>query len=473
MAVYINTPPSTPSPIRTHTGFSLLNRIRSKDSPKHSRVSSYSSNASLRPHSLRTISYESSDRAPSRDSLFSIPAQEAAGTRSRRLSISAHDDLVVDTCDLDEEFVSASKFGWRKECGKGSSATVKVMVKRGDKKGEGAKYAVKEFRKRSGRESEEEYVRKVKSEFTIAKSLRHPNIVETVRLCTQGGRWNHVMEFCSQGELFSLVDRKYMKADDKVCIFKQVLRGVGYLHEQGIAHRDIKLENLLMTEDGYIKITDFGVSEVFRGSHPGLSPAQKALMSSSSTGIRLSAPGVCGSRPYISPEVLAQDKPYDASKLDVWSCGILYITMLLNGNPWQSPNTRESNYEEFMSGWESFLSQDPEGVINDQNYPQCGRAFNVLLTNSQRRCIYKMLHPNPAQRCTIKEALSDRWMKSVNCCSPESYDMVCSGIDVAKLNTPAAVAKLKVQVKHDHMPPPTKRLPQHRFDMGDGTSRYD
>ena len=71
----------------------------------------------------------------------------------------------------------------------------------------GELYAVKEFRGKSSSETKSEYEKKIKSEFTVAKSLHHPNIVETIRLCSDHGRWNHVMEYCSEGDLFSLVTR--------------------------------------------------------------------------------------------------------------------------------------------------------------------------------------------------------------------------------------------------------------------------
>lgn len=462
-----------PTPIRSGSGFSLLSKIKSHKDAKP------------RPQSVRSGSYGvHHDQAP-RSSLFSLPAQEGAGVRARRLSAHPpHSDFVIDTCELDDEFVSASKFGRRKEIGKGASATVKVMVRKGDKKSETAcQYAVKEFRKRSARESEDEYVRKVKSEYTIAKSLDHPNIVHTIQLCTQGDRWNHVMEYCQQGELFSLVERKYLKPEDKSCIFKQVLRGVNYLHEQGIAHRDIKLENLLMTENGHIKITDFGVSEVFCGDHPGLASASSSSTPSSDRGPsersvqkspRKSAPGICGSKPYISPEVLAKDQEYDPTKLDVWSCGILFLTLVLNGNPWQSASKSEVNFAIFIEGWDAFRERFPDTVIDENTHPQCGPLFSSHLSHSQRRCILKMLHPDPDRRCTINDALHDRWVKGIECCSPEGVGAtLANGIDVSKIGCHKVAAKMPVQAKHDHLPPPVKRLPQHRFSMGDGTSRYD
>lgn len=221
------------------------------------------------------------------------------------MSASLPDDLVVDTCELNSEYTSSSRVPGRrgKEVGKGATSTVKIMFRKGGERD--VAYAVKEFRKRGQKEDEQEYMQKVKSEFTIANSLSHPNVVETYRLCTHGGRWNHVMEYCSHGELFSLVQKGYLTSRDNLCFFKQTVRGVAYLHENGIAHRDIKLENLLLSDDGFVKITDFGVSEVFSGIHPGLRSAG-GICGKDMGEVRRSAPGICGSLPYIAPEVLAK-----------------------------------------------------------------------------------------------------------------------------------------------------------------------
>lgn len=238
-----------------------------------------------------------------RDNYISMPAATSEDLKSRRLSTSFPADFNVDTVELHEEYTSGSKLPGRrgKLVGKGSTAIVKLMVQKGSFT-DGV-FAVKEFRKKGQHEDENEYVGKVKSEYAIPKSLHHPNIVESVRLCTHGGRWNHVMEFCSQGEIFTLVQKNYLTLEDNLCLFKQLLRGVAYLHFHGIAHRDIKLENLLMNSEGHLKITDFGVSEVFCGGHPGLRKGQ-TISKKESNEYRLCAPGLCGSLPYIAPEVI-------------------------------------------------------------------------------------------------------------------------------------------------------------------------
>ncbi|KAJ1560417.1 serine/threonine-protein kinase HAL4/sat4 [Nowakowskiella sp. JEL0078] len=90
--------------------------------------------------------------------------------------------------------------------------------------------------------------------------------------------------------------------------FKQLLRGVKYLHDMGVAHRDLKPENLLLCDDGKtLKITDFGVSEVFRT--PFCNATKKAK-------------GLCGSGPYIAPEEF-EAKEYNSEQVDVWACGII------------------------------------------------------------------------------------------------------------------------------------------------------
>jgi protein-serine/threonine kinase len=242
--------------------------------------------------------------------VWGMAAETGIGLKSRRMSLSLPDDFTVDVVDLYTEFSDQSKILGRrgKSVGKGATANVKLMNRKGGPASE--VYAVKEFRGKSSIERAEDYEKKVKSEYSIAKSVHHPNIVETFRLCTHNGRWNQVMEFCDQGDLFSLVNQKYLAKDDhqvdRLCLFKQLIQGLNYLHNNGIAHRDVKLENLLITKDSKLKITDFGVSEVFAGIHPGLRSAG-GQCGKDMQEVRLCAPGICGSPPYIAPEVIAKN----------------------------------------------------------------------------------------------------------------------------------------------------------------------
>lgn len=293
-------PPSEPSmlkrPFRSSTGLSLRDRGRVVfgSTPKPTRIT----------EKIRSPSMGDIQNQPERPG-FSIPAASGAGLKARRMSATLPDDFTVDTYELSDEFVKASRIPGRrgKSIGEGATATVSIMLRKGGSKNK--PYAVKEFRKCGQKEDKAEYEKKVKSEFSIAKSLQHSNIIKTIMLCIHNDRWNHVMEYCPAGELFTLVQKKYLTHEDNLCIFKQLLRGVAYLHENGIAHRDIKLENLLMSDEGHIKITDFGVSEVFSGIHPGLRSADGECGKGMDE-VRLCSPGICGSLPYIAPEVLAK-----------------------------------------------------------------------------------------------------------------------------------------------------------------------
>lgn len=227
------------------------------------------------------------------------PAVAGAGSKARRLSIHVP-NMNVPIVQLSSKYTSTSHIpGKSKKCGEGVSAIVKIMCQINGPKTE--LFAVKEFRKRGKDEPEDEYREKINSEYCISKSLSHPNIVATADLClSTANRWCHVMEYCHGGDLFGLITQGFMKETEKLCCFKQLLRGVAYLHDHGIAHRDLKPENLLVTRDGHLKITDFGVSEVFCGIHPGAAGIKCGMDMGD---IRLSKPGIVGSAPYISPEV--------------------------------------------------------------------------------------------------------------------------------------------------------------------------
>lgn len=118
------------------------------------------------------------------------------------------------------------------------------------------------------------------------------NIVETVDLVQdEQSHWCEVMEYCPGGDLYAAIKKGSMTAPEINSYFKQILSGVSYLHSMGVAHRDIKPENLLLDAKGHVKITDFGVSDVFRMCWEKTTHLSK---------------GLCGSEPYIAPEQFEQ-----------------------------------------------------------------------------------------------------------------------------------------------------------------------
>ena len=149
------------------------------------------------------------------------------------------------------------KFG--KMLGSGAGGSVRLMKRTGD----GKTFAVKQFRTRHAYESEREYNKKVTAEFCIGSTLHHGNIIETIDIVHEKGSWYEVMEY-APFDLFATVMTGKMGKEEVTCCTLQILSGVTYLHSMGLAHRDLKLDNVVINDRGIMKIIDFGSAVVFR-----------------------------------------------------------------------------------------------------------------------------------------------------------------------------------------------------------------
>ncbi|KIS67633.1 uncharacterized protein UMAG_04136 [Mycosarcoma maydis] len=268
--------------------------------------------------------------------------------------------------------------------GKGATAVVRLAHK-WDRSTEKL-YAVKEFRKRRKNETEKEYVKKLTSEFCISSTLHHINIVETVDLVQDENRhWCEVMEYCPGGDLYAAIKRGGMSQAEVECSFKQILNGIFYLHSMGVAHRDIKPENLLLDGHGHIKITDFGVSDVFRMCWEKSTHYSK---------------GLCGSEPYIAPEQF-EKKEYDARLVDVWAAAVVFYCMQFQELPWRVAKMSDPTFKEYV---QSYLSSPAPSPLSNLSPRDC------------RPLLKKMLCPDPKGRWTMDEVLKDPWLMSVPIC---------------------------------------------------------
>jgi protein-serine/threonine kinase len=372
-----------------------------------------------------------------------------AGSKARRLSVKIPAQLEVDECRLEEHFTLFNRMG-KKKIGEGGAAAVQLMQSKTAGSTNAKTYAVKEFRDWDAEEEEEqEYIRKIKSEYAIAKSCENPHIVQTFRLCTSGKNWFHVMEYCELGDLNDLIKANYMDQEDKNCMFKQLLRGVEYLHARGLAHRDIKSENLLVTASGCLKIADFGTSEVFCGQHPGLRHCRRPSIISQDQDIRLCQPGMVGSRPYMAPEIYERKADYDPRCVDAWSCGIVYLSLCFGGTPWDAAHMDAKNYHAFRNSYDTWHEQHPgEHITKTSSLPKIASSslFNLRTPFAVPMAI-GLLDPTPSLRWSVKEALEivcDRegygpWP----CCQQEGYS--------------DDLAKREKRVMHKHQPPKVKK----------------
>ncbi|KAK4544772.1 hypothetical protein LTR36_004021 [Oleoguttula mirabilis] len=378
------------------------------------------------------------DSVPRRSSIFTKNldgyhaegVDAGAGSKARRLSVHVPDVLEVDECPLTEHFNLLSRMN-KKQIGEGGAATVQIMQSKTVGTGEAKQkvFAVKEFREWDEREEDEtEYQRKIKSEYAIAKSCVHPNIVETYRLCysEKMTKWHHVMEFCDQGDLVDIIKTRNFSREDRDCMFKQLLRGVDYLHSRGVAHRDLKAENLLLTKEGCLKIADFGTSDVFSGKHPGLQHCRRPSIIKPGAEIRYCKPGLVGSRPYMAPELLAHAQDYDPRCIDVWSCAIVYVTLILEGNIWDAAVPESKNYQAYADSWARWLAKYPDGQmpegrqLPDFVYKAPNFAKKVGDLGSMTLLV-SMMNPDPAKRITAHEALECKTVVEFACCQQDGY----------------------------------------------------
>ncbi|TKY90928.1 hypothetical protein EX895_000926 [Sporisorium graminicola] len=227
----------------------------------------------------------------------------------------------------------AKKYGkWGKVLGSGAGGTVRLIKRSKDH----TVFAVKEFRQRRPGENEKEYIKKVTAEFCIGSTLHHINIIETIDIISDHGHYYEVMEYAPY-DLFSVVMSGKMCRQEIYCVFRQICDGVDYLHSMGLAHRDLKLDNCVMTTGNVVKLIDFGTATVFHS--PGKS--------------KVVATGVVGSDPYLAPEVLSQ-QTYDPRLTDVWSCAIIFLCMILRRFPWKLPDMKTD------ASFRLFVNSHPE-----------------------------------------------------------------------------------------------------------------
>ena len=106
------------------------------------------------------------------------------------------------------------------------------------------------------------------------------------------------------------------------------MEGIAYLHENGVAHRDIKLDNILLDGHGNIKIGDFGVSKKIE---------ENEILTEQ-----------CGTPAYIAPEIV-QDLGYKGFPVDIWSAGICLYAMLYGNVPFKANQIGDLNTAEQMN----------------------------------------------------------------------------------------------------------------------------
>ncbi|KAI8389262.1 kinase-like domain-containing protein [Blakeslea trispora] len=210
----------------------------------------------------------------------------------------------------------------------------------------------------------------------------HPCIVQISRMFVKNEDMYIVMDG-PHGDLFEMiVDGDYQYKEHEVRIlFDQIAHAVACLHENNIVHRDIKLENVIVTDKVKlrVKLCDFGFSTITR-------PGRDLL-----TG--------CGTSFYAAPEIKRR-KPYDKS-VDIWSLGMLLYVALTSSHPYASPgNGGDCDYI-------------PEHTSSNAKYRTDSPRWKSLSSDA-KDLVSKMLQVKPDSRINIDQVLDHPWLQNID-----------------------------------------------------------
>ncbi|XP_029995533.1 NUAK family SNF1-like kinase 1 [Sphaeramia orbicularis] len=153
----------------------------------------------------------------------------------------------------------------------------------------------------------------IQREIEITSSLRHSNIIRFHEVFESRDKIVIVMEYASRGELYDYIqERQRLPETEARSIFRQITSAVHYCHKNGVVHRDLKLENILLDQDLNVKLADFGLSNHFR---------RGSLLQT-----------YCGSPLYASPEIV-KGLPYQGPEVDCWALGVLLYALVYSSMP--------------------------------------------------------------------------------------------------------------------------------------------
>ncbi|KAH6622886.1 kinase-like domain-containing protein [Chaetomium tenue] len=227
--------------------------------------------------------------------------------------------------------------------------------------------SVLESNKKKGSDTNKRNLRK---EMEALQSLRHERIVGYMDWYQDiPGRWILVMEYCQHGNLEQMIrdPKKHFKKSEIAEILKQTAEGLRYIHGQGITHRDLKPDNILLRSKSPLSLAlaDFGLADRKSDSRSRMET-------------------ICGTTPYMAPEIWGVGY---TNAVDIWALGVVGFALIKNGLP-PLPGNRGPNYSDFVF-------DEIQGMFNRD--PRDRLVANVR----------KMLARDPDDRLPAAECIED------------------------------------------------------------------
>ncbi|KAH7261071.1 uncharacterized protein BKA55DRAFT_591286 [Fusarium redolens] len=216
-------------------------------------------------------------------------------------------------------------------------------------------------------------------EAAISTLLNHPHICALHDVVRTNHHWYMLFEYVNGGQMLDyIISHGKLKEKQARKFSRQIASALDYLHRNSIVHRDLKIENILISKTGDIKIIDFGLSNLF---------APRGHLKT-----------FCGSLYFAAPELL-QARAYTGPEVDVWSFGIVLYVLVCGKVPFD---------DQSMPALHAKIKR---GLVD---YP-------AWLSSECKHLLSRMLVTDPKQRATMQEVMTHPWMAKGFNGPPDNY----------------------------------------------------
>eukprot|EP01035_Chromulina_nebulosa_P021003 gene21003-27216_t len=250
----------------------------------------------------------------------------------------------------------------------------------------------------------------IESEIDLMRELNHPNIVKYISTVRSKNYLYIIMEYMENGSLSNVIKQYGSFSESLTAIYiTQVLRGLSYLHDQGVLHRDIKGANILTTKEGHVKLADFGVA--MKLSEASLEE-QEAV----------------GTPYWMAPEII-ENTPTTAC--DIWSVGCTVIELLTSRPPYHDLDPLSAVFH----------------IVQDDHPP-----LPKGISDTVQEFLFLCFKKEPILRPSADELLQHPWLKNHTVVDSELEDSV-SELENSVANTIRMFRRNSLSYSTDHISP--------------------
>jgi len=216
----------------------------------------------------------------------------------------------------------------------------------------------------------------------ISEPTGHAHVLRQIECVGDADNLYSIMPYCDGGELFDYVAESGALSEDVARqLFTQFLSGLDYLQQMGICHRDLSLENILISGGNHCVIIDLGMCLRLPRGEDG-------------SYMLVRPQGTCGKRNYISPEIVANTQPFHGFAVDMWATGVILFIMLTGVPPVDVASELDPRFRMLVNG----------------QLPELLRQWEFNLSPAAVDLLSQLLTPDWRLRPTIEQVVQHPWV---------------------------------------------------------------